>query len=157
MWGRLFVIAAILYLARNTPTRVGKTSWCGTNSGLSWKHPHACGEDSPQPGLGDVLVETPPRVWGRRGSGALRKAASGNTPTRVGKTPRKSRPAPNGRKHPHACGEDPLSPIWKASGMETPPRVWGRQRAYQVIADYLGNTPTRVGKTRMIARSPLMP
>mgnify|MGYP007009346477 CR=1 FL=1 len=111
----------------NTPTRVGKT-----------------------PSVDDYTttsLETPPRVWGRQSCSAVSAVTGGNTPTRVGKTYTTAGQAPQGKKHPHACGEDVIYNISPEETPETPPRVWGRLYRPQVCRFGRGNTPTRVGKT----------
>ena len=47
---------------------------------------HGCGEDwmIAKPPL--IILETPPRAWGRQGTGIALDKARGNTPTGVGKT-----------------------------------------------------------------------
>ena len=112
----------------NTPTRVGKTSPGSLIRPMRWKHPHACGEDAAPVVVGTLTTETPPRVWGRLGHNQSSRMGGRNTPTRVGKTKRRSSALRPGRKHPHACGED--SPVieMRRRRRETPPRVWGRQQ-----------------------------
>ena len=50
------------------------------------KHPHGRGEDDPHIEPEPLEPETPPRAWGRPGSGISRKKSRRNTPTGVGKT-----------------------------------------------------------------------
>ena len=66
-----------------------------------------CGEDPPARPDVSVLVETPPRVWGRLTSGGVGCLEVGNTPTCVGKTGSGRGSAGLTVKHPHVCGEDP--------------------------------------------------
>ena len=71
---------------RNTPTCVGKTEYEYPWLPQLWKHPHVRGEDPTNLYGTKIIVETPPRAWGRRNS-ALRQVQGGrNTPTCVGKT-----------------------------------------------------------------------
>ena len=86
-------------------------------------------------------------MWGRRIRRSRLIRRSGNTPTRVGKTVKVIGKNGFPRKHPHACGEDPISPVISVSGSETPPRVWGRPSREAFGPLFFGNTPTRVGKT----------
>ena len=51
------------------------------------------------------------------------------------------------QKHPHVRGEDLTSNRAPGRAMETPPRAWGRPRAWAGAAWAGGNTPTCVGKT----------
>ena len=53
-----------------------------------------------------------------------------NTPTHVGKTISQQSIPAKSQKHPHARGED-LDEVLAGPGKEeTPPRTWGRLRAY---------------------------
>ena len=45
-WGRLVWDLSFLFLQRNTPTCVGKTSACWDGRRTGWKHPHVRGEDT---------------------------------------------------------------------------------------------------------------
>ena len=65
-----------------------------------------CGEDPPARPDVSVLVETPPRVWGRQGIGKGFADSHRNTPTCVGKTQSSIRVSRERKKHPHVCGED---------------------------------------------------
>ena len=112
------------------------------------KHPHACGEDWPTSGMTYLLLETPPRLWGRLATHRIKIGLC--------------------RKHPHACGEDLFSistcrawaetppRLWgrhlprrpgNQLSLETPPRLWGRRRRARFRVSAKGNTPTPVGKT----------
>ncbi len=112
----------------NTPTPVGKTFPIQYATPFIQKHPHACGEDARPLGPGIPGLETPPRLWGRRQPCTYRVSIMGNTPTPVGKTSLSRLRRHDGRKHPHACGED--IPRWpfKMPLRETPPRLWGRHQ-----------------------------
>ncbi len=52
------------------------------------KHPHVRGEDAQGRDAVQVLLETPPRAWGRLAHQITALVLDGNTPTCVGKTPR---------------------------------------------------------------------
>ena len=94
-----------------------------------------------------MKMETPPRTWGRQSFGQARKRIKRNTPTHVGKTvPRITHGACRG-KHPHARGEDVMSPFYLLMILETPPRTWGRRPAAMEAGITSRNTPTHVGKT----------
>ena len=71
---------------RNTPTGVGKTASCEAWRRLCRKHPHGRGEDKRGYKIGDEVMETPPRAWGRHSDRDSEVAMLGNTPTGVGKT-----------------------------------------------------------------------
>ncbi len=68
-----------------------------------------------------------PRAWGRlrRGFRGIRRCR--NTPTGVGKTLWLFGKFPHREKHPHGRGEDGLLLKASSSGVETPPRAWGRR------------------------------
>ena len=111
----------------NTPTSVGKTKR-GHGFANAWgKHPHERGEDGAIRGLLVVILETPPRAWGRPSSRASSITAFRNTPTSVGKTG--------------------YHWIKSMTRLETPPRAWGRLAPVRSRRYCSGNTPTSVGKT----------
>ena len=100
------------------------------------------------------LVETPPRMWGRLNTTAVKQTTTRNTPTHVGKTSRSSLMIPSAQKHPHACGEDLCEQHSGYFIEETPPRMWGRLRMVSGMHCHGGNTPTHVGKTSSAAGDP---
>ena len=119
---------------RNTPTGVGKTWSISRTQGRKRKHPHGRGED---------LYRVAGENLGER-----------NTPTGVGKT-RQGRAFLFWRqKHPHGRGEDFIRHVILPCAKETPPRAWGRHRLAEAKVNGVGNTPTGVGKTTLIAISP---
>ena len=93
------------------------------------------------------LGETPPRPWGRRTPPRHPPGLFRNTPTPVGKTRSIVTTPANGKKHPHARGEDVTfkEQLWPDS--ETPPRPWGRRSQKAKFILQVRNTPTPVGKT----------
>ncbi len=54
------------------------------------------------------------------------------------------------KKHPHVRGEAPSHPKRNGSARETPPRAWGRRGISAFLEVLTGNTPTCVGKTRIL-------
>ena len=85
-WGRPVNSSKKHSRVRNTPTGVGKTFYITKNGDTPKKHPHGRGEDICRLVLRLLLLETPPRAWGRL-SGRLKTATDArNTPTGVGKT-----------------------------------------------------------------------
>ena len=106
-----------------------------------------CGEDGGRTRYLPRTLETPPRVWGRLLRRLRHGQRSRNTPTCVGKTIFQCQHQADIRKHPHVCGEDWLKMPTVSSGLETPPRVWGRPECGHNIVGYCRNTPTCVGKT----------
>ncbi len=147
VWGRLTRAIACSCFLRNTPTCVGKT-----DSPVNWqrvfeKHPHVCGEDFLLSDDEPANMETPPRVWGRPTYRIIDSADHRNTPTCVGKTLAGQSLSESPWKHPHVCGEDQywIANYWRR--VETPPRVWGRLHYLLHGTQFVGNTPTCVGKT----------
>ncbi len=65
MWGRLPQGRHCAPEVRNTPTHVGKTWLSACQTQPIRKHPHACGEDQSRAQSQAVVMETPPRMWGR--------------------------------------------------------------------------------------------
>ena len=151
-WGRRRYPHVQKHHGGNTPTCVGKTGMRRRRCGQSWKHPHMRGEDRLVPNFAAPAPETPPHAWGRPCWEKLRKGSDANTPTCVGKTPRKIQSLDGRRKHPHMRGEDAITsahvPVWE----ETPPHAWGRLRLKCPDLASIRNTPTCVGKTKRIVR-----
>ena len=131
----------------NTPTGVGKTAYHGGGMGPGWKHPHGRGEDVYRGSEVWLLLETPPRAWGRPFRNWRWEMRRRNTPTGVGKTRSPSCHWRRMEKHPHGRGEDAAFFSIAASILETPPRAWGRLGGDGLTPFFFGNTPTGVGKT----------
>ena len=89
-------------------------------------------------------------MWGRQWYGNSPGLTIGNTPTGVGKTPRRRKSGAWCRKHPHGCGEDLQLKRMPKTGLETPPRVWGRLARTSSNSISSRNTPTGVGKTTLL-------
>ena len=70
-----------------------------------------------------------------------------NTPTSVGKTGCGYGAPPCKEKHPHERGEDEALQHSRCEIAETPPRAWGRRAVCKTSENWIGNTPTSVGKT----------
>ena len=110
------------------------------------KHPHGRGEEliAAAPDMYDA--ETPPRAWGRVDVYERSVKCRRNTPTGVGKSLREILHQQLIWKHPHGRGEETASIKSCTTCAETPPRAWGRAPKQSQLIDYLGNTPTGVGK-----------
>ncbi len=130
---------------------MGKTMLHQPNLLISRKHPHAHGEDKKKREVSDRKAETPPRAWGRRDVTRSRLRASRNTPTRMGKTIFSREQSRSHKKHPHAHGEDTRRFGQKKKKEETPPRAWGRPQNTAMNVSRVRNTPTRMGKTGVLA------
>ena len=126
-WGRRPIMPGRRADNRNTPTGVGKTWPDWPEHPARKKHPHGRGEDALPLMLFHVVLETPPRAWGRHKSGHHFRVVEGNTPTGVGKTPSGRHAARRRRKHPHGRGEDSGASFRFLAYPETPPRAWGRR------------------------------
>ena len=111
MWGRLYANHYGYKQCRNTPTHVGKIFRLEV---LLTSNP-----------------ETPPRMWGRLIGKEQACQVNGNTPTHVGKMIFETFSLREGKKHPHACGEDARWGAITCSTRETPPRMWGRSASYE--------------------------
>ncbi len=85
-WGRRRVSTRLSLAFRNTPTYVGKTLYRARILASIWKHPHVRGEDDSGVRRRHLLVETPPRTWGRHFRIKPKPEWLRNTPTYVGKT-----------------------------------------------------------------------
>src|SRR5690625_5443174 len=64
-WGRSGCPLGVWLYRRNTPTGVGKMIQGNLFVTGRQKHPHGRGEDRLREGGGRIVVETPPRAWGR--------------------------------------------------------------------------------------------
>ena len=97
-----------------------------------------------------MILETPPRAWGRPNHVLDEMLNGGNTPTGVGKTGSGDRVRQERKKHPHGRGEDPCGTALSFTLPETPPRAWGRRNVRIRNSRKNRNTPTGVGKTNFI-------
>ena len=75
-----------------------------------------------------LVIETPPRAWGRPRYNHECLLSSRNTPTCVGKTLQLRAVFLLPEKHPHVRGEDAGAGAAATRTSETPPRAWGRPR-----------------------------
>ena len=117
---------------RNTPTGVGKTHNQRRIEKLVEKHPHGRGEDAACSALMPLLLETPPRAWGRPRLRPSVGRTPRNTPTGVGKTAAYGLQWAALQKHPHGRGEDVQLWLQIQCDMETPPRAWGRHMDFEI-------------------------
>ena len=146
-WGRRGTVLLATNADRNTPTGVGKTESNQPPTEHRQKHPHGRGEDSDASTTPILTMETPPRAWGRPQQSSTTEPRIRNTPTGVGKTNTTAQTLQQVRKHPHGRGEDLYAAHWSGDSGETPPRAWGRLKAFCHRGQPYGNTPTGVGKT----------
>ena len=85
VWGKASVPDFSIFALRITPTCVGKSHPCGVCQNRKWDHPHVCGEKRVFATSLYALSGSPPRVWGKAGSGGTDDATARITPTCVGK------------------------------------------------------------------------
>ena len=136
-----------------TPPRTWGRLYSSTaGSTITWKHPHARGEDTDPDMQGACFLETPPRTWGRLKAPTPEAVCAGNTPTHVGKTKLLNHATTRYGKHPHARGEDTAMNAQPSLEKETPPRTWGRHLHYNFLSKGQRNTPTHVGKTEWLVK-----
>ena len=113
-------------MRRNTPTCVGKTSAPAWRGWKRRKHPHVRGENFFAASMTSLLLETPPRAWGKLTVEPAPHHPAGNTPTCVGKTQTGVWTDDKSKKHPHVRGENPARGVTNKRTPETPPRAWGK-------------------------------
>ena len=130
---------------RFTPTPVGSAPCQMQDRHRRSVHPHACGERIAVDAGGDLLVGSPPRLWGAPARRAPAPASARFTPTPVGSALRTSPIIWLIPVHPHACGERvgelPLDPADNGS----PPRLWGALAVCGRAGVERRFTPTPVG------------
>ena len=126
-WGRITAASPVEWRGRNTPTGVGKKGLPYVGTGLAEKHPHGRGEESVRQKAGKRHLETPPRAWGRILLASTHDCSVGNTPTGVGKNDYALLRSGDIEKHPHGRGEERHALCFIRTGLETPPRAWGRR------------------------------
>ena len=114
-------------------------------------HPHARGDDAGKDTYFATLNGSPPRPWGRPIPLPTQLRRVRFTPTPVGTTTRESPRTVAAAVHPHARGDDPLTWLWTAACIGSPPRPWGRQPARIGQARRQRFTPTPVGTTDALA------
>ena len=147
VWGEHFACWYLVFVPRNIPTRVGRTSLSGRRGRADTEHPHACGENGRSAPQASTLVGTSPRVWGERERRVSLPRSYRNIPTRVGRTPRRSPRAWRSAEHPHACGENSIAISVSFCSVGTSPRVWGELQQLLLVICVSRNIPTRVGRT----------
>ena len=85
-WGRHALACPRTTGVRNTPTGVGTTPSLSPEGAGGWKHPHGRGDDILMTFAELLVLETPPRAWGRLNTDKRTTLDHGNTPTGVGTT-----------------------------------------------------------------------
>ena len=146
-WGKLECPLCHKKNGRNIPTRVGKTILRQQQLFYISEHPHASGENWTRHRLWTTTIGTSPREWGKRTKTIAERRRRGNIPTRVGKTLPRTAKDDWCAEHPHASGENLISPRSRCVSSGTSPREWGKLDRHLQPRKHPRNIPTRVGKT----------
>ncbi len=110
-------------------------------------HPHACGENILTFRPRSTELGPSPRVWGERSDQYRWIRTHRTIPTRVGRTPRSSKPESVAPDHPHACGENVTAVLVLLVDVGPSPRVWGERYRCAGVVGRCRTIPTRVGRT----------
>ena len=140
-----------------TPTLAGYTgpsprTWGELHDGQSSvfrsaDHPHARGENFFLR-LGLASSQGPsPRTWGERQIRASHRKRFRTIPTHVGSTMAEPIMATLGTDHPHARGENCVTPLAVGDGGGPSPRTWGELGRRASPAARARTIPTHVGRT----------
>ena len=136
---------------RFTPTRVGKSTGATQVNATATVHPHTCGEILRPLTHNPQRRGSPPHVWGNRSSMKPQRRPGRFTPTRVGKSGTGVSSPRFSAVHPHTCGEILLGSLAYTQKNGSPPHVWGNLAFRSIITAASRFTPTRVGKSSLIA------
>ena len=126
---------------------MGTTKPHSYTKNISWNHPHVCGDYLIVNYGCSYCSESPPRMWGLRGTQYLDVISFRITPTYVGTTLEFFRGIANVTNHPHVCGDYQLSWLHCIIALESPPRMWGLLNNAFFLPDDFRITPTYVGTT----------
>ena len=146
-WGGPHRAARSRTTARLTPTCVGRTFLARSIGRTRPAHPHVRGEDDAASQTRTLPSGSPPRAWGGRFPLSPQRAASGLTPTCVGRTAVVDPRSGLDPAHPHVRGEDTNGAVNLRQGAGSPPRAWGGRGGGPLGADWIRLTPTCVGRT----------
>ena len=127
MWRKLQGDFSKRKIFGNTSTYVEKTKFPNFFVSQSQKHLHVCGENAFVQIVKDRFLETPPRMWRKRGGRKIHQCGI--------------------VKHLHVCGENFSRMNTFKSNSETPPRMWRKPRTHALLMCHFGNTSTYVEKT----------
>ena len=86
VWGRANFQLQSIRPIRDTPTCVGKSQLRSLRLLRAGGHPHVCGEELVDVSIVNLILGTPPRVWGRAYPPAVPCLPCRDTPTCVGKS-----------------------------------------------------------------------
>ena len=145
-WGSRTATTGRWFVARFTPTRVGKPHRdCGGYPAVP-VHPHPRGEAPVRVWKPGADAGSPPPAWGSHTVGLVQDRPKRFTPTRVGK------PVHDGARrfhypvHPHPRGEASTRVSSSCASNGSPPPAWGSLGRMAVSHHHQRFTPTRVGK-----------
>ena len=105
VWGQDFFDVSFNASYRIIPTRVGTRKHSQLQQDLIEDHPHACGDKDKNNLVRVAVLGSSPRVWGQAQGAAVFFCDDGIIPTRVGTSDSFTSDTPQGRDHPHACGD----------------------------------------------------
>ena len=134
-----------------TPACAGKTILIGYSLAIGKDHPRVCGENGAQTEVYHETLGSPPRVRGKRATGAGRNRRSGITPACAGKTPSNCPTKSTSRDHPRVCGEN-IGTVYIDEGARgSPPRVRGKLSTLGLMSGAMRITPACAGKTLLFS------
>ncbi len=144
-WGRREAETWRCGYRRFTPTCVGTAGHRSARASTSPVHPHVRGDGGRQR-LGGVVIDgSPPRAWGRRGTGPRGLPRRRFTPTCVGTAVIDFMSRLAKAVHPHVRGDGQLRGDMVVLCAGSPPRAWGRLPKLLRVALECRFTPTCVG------------
>ena len=97
--------------------------------------------------VGDVMMGSSPRAWGKDRSATYSHLARRIIPTGVGKSSLSGDNLPQGSDHPHGRGEKSMPALGVQEYPGSSPRAWGKGRSILRTKNAQGIIPTGVGKS----------
>ena len=139
--------------SRITPAHAGKRLVACGLEGFGRDHPRTRGEKLTRKLLVSPNWGSPPHTRGKEVHLVRHIDCHGITPAHAGK--RNGLPAPHlaGWDHPRACGEKPYDVDENALAQGSPPRVRGKGLPNPLVAQVVGITPARAGKSSLKSSS----
>ena len=108
-------------------------------------HPHACGDKKRNSAIVYQLLGSSPCVWGQGKALKRTPANSRIIPMRVGTSDTYSSDTPQGRDHPHACGDKQYQHQKLRHYSGSSPCVWGQVSLMCFKNSFARIIPMRVG------------
>ncbi len=125
-WGQQRALPLPPHSSRFTPTLVGTTRRSRRGGRHSPVHPHTRGDNSRIVSTRSPPDGSPPHAWGQHEPPAPAVLPERFTPTRVGTTRFRARPAASRAVHPHTRGDNLMSPQSPFPSFGSPPQAWGQ-------------------------------